>query len=77
MPKYHGDGQPFIGPGSGLAHTFAPPDDRVHFDAAQKWSTKGEKAAYDIQTVGLHELGRALGLGHSWIKKAVMYPIVD
>lgn len=77
MPKYHGDGHPFVGPDAGLAHTFAPPDGRVHFDASQKWSSKVEKRAYDIQTVGLHELGHALGLGHSRIKKAVMYPIIN
>lgn len=77
MRGYHGDGHPFIGPDAGLAHTFAPPDGRVHFDAAQNWSSNVEKEAYDIQTVGLHELGHALGLGHSRSKKAVMYPIVN
>ncbi|KAI3464040.1 hypothetical protein Pfo_020703 [Paulownia fortunei] len=76
MRGYHGDGHPFGGPDAGLAHTFAPPDGRVHFDAAQNWSTNVERNAYDIQTVGLHELGHALGLGHSRIEKAVMYPII-
>lgn len=60
----------------GLAHTFAPPDGRIHFDRNQNWSSKGETNAYDIQTVGLHDLGHALGLGHR-NEKAVMFPLVE
>lgn len=78
MRGYHGDGHPFGGPDAGLAHTFAPPDGRIHFDGDQNWSSKGETNAYDVQTVGLHELGgHALGLGHSRNEKAVMFRIVE
>ncbi|KAL0440839.1 UNVERIFIED_CONTAM: Metalloendoproteinase 2-MMP [Sesamum radiatum] len=75
----HGDGLPFDGPEpkGGLAHSFPAPDGRVHFDAAQKWSAHGEEDGIDIQTVGLHELGHVLGLGHSSVHEAVMYPVIS
>ncbi|KAL7115184.1 hypothetical protein ACP275_04G169700 [Erythranthe tilingii] len=77
MRGYHGDGHPFGGTDAGLAHTFEPPDGRVHFDAGQNWSTNGQRDAYDIQTVGLHEFGHALGLGHTRNEKAVMFAKID
>ncbi|KAG8388627.1 hypothetical protein BUALT_Bualt02G0145100 [Buddleja alternifolia] len=77
MRGAHGDGLPFGVSNAGLAHTFAPPDGRVHFDASQRWSSNSEKKAFDIQTVGLHELGHALGLHHSRNEEAVMYAMLD
>ncbi|KAK4437163.1 Metalloendoproteinase 3-MMP [Sesamum alatum] len=75
----HGDGLAFDGPEpkGGVAHSFPPPDGRVHFDAAQKWSGRGERDGFDIETVGLHELGHVLGLGHSGVQGAVMYPVIS
>lgn len=61
----HGDGHPFLGPSTGLAHTFPPPDGRVHFNLHQNWSWIGKRNFFDMQTVALHELGHALGLNHS------------
>lgn len=72
----HGDGSPFDGPGNVLAHAFAPSDGRLHFDGDEKWVDGVVGGAFDLQTVGLHELGHVLGLGHSSDGGAVMWPYI-
>lgn len=74
----HGDGYPFDGPGKTLAHTFypAPPNPEsiagdLHLDDDESWQVG---AGTDLFSVVLHELGHALGLGHSDNPNAVMYP---
>ncbi|KAL2238585.1 UNVERIFIED_CONTAM: Metalloendoproteinase 1 [Sesamum indicum] len=69
----HGDGSPFDGPNGILAHAFWPTDGRMHFDAEENWTPYVAKGSYDLQTVGLHELGHILGLGHSQDPKASMF----
>ena len=74
----HGDPYPFDGPGKTLAHTFypSPPNSEplagdVHFDDDEGWRIGADT---DLYSVALHELGHSLGLGHSDLPGAVMYP---
>ncbi len=74
----HGDPYPFGPAGTILAHTFypAPPNPEplagdMHFNDANGWGI-GNKI--DLFSLALHETGHALGLGHSDLPSAVMYP---
>ncbi|HET8550464.1 MAG TPA: matrixin family metalloprotease [Bryobacteraceae bacterium] len=74
----HGDDFPFDGRGRVLAHTYFPnpPNPEpvagdLHLDADESWHNGAD---IDLFSVVLHELGHALGLGHSDRPSAVMYP---
>ncbi len=74
----HGDVYPFDGPGRVLGHTFfpSPPNAEpvagdMHLDADENWNIG---SGVDVFSVALHETGHALGLGHSDLPGAVMYP---
>lgn len=76
----HGDGSPFDGASGVLAHAFYPPPNGgdiagdSHFDEAEQWSVDLPATGVDLYTVGAHEFGHALGLAHSTVAGALMYP---
>ncbi|KAH1080821.1 hypothetical protein J1N35_020582 [Gossypium stocksii] len=74
----HGDGEPFDGVLGILAHSFSPESGRFHLDAAETWAVdfgvEKSTVAVDLESVAIHEIGHLLGLAHSPVKNAVMYP---
>uniref|UniRef100_A0A5B7BLC4 Putative metalloendoproteinase 1 n=1 Tax=Davidia involucrata TaxID=16924 RepID=A0A5B7BLC4_DAVIN len=78
----HGDGEPFDGVLGTLAHAFSPPSGLFHLDGDEDWvidsdiTTSSVVSAVDLESVAVHEIGHLLGLGHSSIEEAIMYPTI-
>lgn len=76
---YHKDGYQFDGKGSVLAHAFYPEEHLggdVHYDEDEDWTAyrENEYGLMDLFSVTVHELGHSLGLMHSNIPDAIMFP---
>uniref|UniRef100_A0A8B9LAW7 Peptidase metallopeptidase domain-containing protein n=1 Tax=Astyanax mexicanus TaxID=7994 RepID=A0A8B9LAW7_ASTMX len=72
----HGDNSPFDGPGRTLAHAFSPASGiggDAHFDDDERFTFTSPNG-FVLFIVAAHEFGHSLGLNHSNVPGALMFP---
>uniref|UniRef100_A0A672NBD1 interstitial collagenase n=1 Tax=Sinocyclocheilus grahami TaxID=75366 RepID=A0A672NBD1_SINGR len=72
----HGDAYPFDGPEGTLAHAFAPSPaigGDAHFDDDEFFTFRSSRG-FVLFLVAAHEFGHSLGLSHSNVRGALMFP---
>lgn len=69
-----GDNVPDIPNGTYPAGTIY--DGNIAFNSSMNYSTSGLDGSLDIRAIALHEVGHFLGLSHSSIENAVMWPFL-
>lgn len=70
-----GDGTPDLPEGSYAAGTIFDGD--IAFNSSEPWSVSGGAGTIDVRAVALHEAGHSVGLAHSMIRDAVMWPFLS
>ncbi|XP_054280844.1 matrix metalloproteinase-19-like [Macrosteles quadrilineatus] len=70
----------FDGPGAEMAKTYYPKDTSpkggdMYFDDDEEW-TYNTTRGVNLFQMAAHEIGHALGLGHSSVRESLMYPAV-
>ncbi|XP_021842783.2 metalloendoproteinase 5-MMP-like [Spinacia oleracea] len=73
-----GDGTPFDGHGGLLALSSYPTGGWSHYDPSESWTSDDPRPdQMDLYSVVLHEIGHLLGVDHTSVQSAVMFPIIN
>ena len=59
-----------------MAHAYPPQDGRVHFDEDEIFTDSTARGT-SLLVIAVHEFGHALGLGHSQVQNAIMFPFYE